>query len=194
MSEADRLELVSSLVKEPIDWLATEVRDYFLTAEDGPCEDAVSIIHARSPLEARFYVWWHVHGLAKAALMVAPMFWLRPQQPIDLGPHRYVLDFVVVSEPEVYVHQALVGVGPAPDEHALADYRGLRHPFIAIELDGHEFHERTKDQVRRRDRRDRDLQAAGWCIFHFSGSEFAGDPVKCVDEVWREAWRRSDAR
>lgn len=56
---------------------------------------------------------------------------------------------------------------------------------IAIELDGHEFHERTKEQVAYRNRRDRDLQAAGWTVLHFSGSELLRNPIAAVREVFR---------
>lgn len=54
---------------------------------------------------------------------------------------------------------------------------------LAVELDGHDFHERTREQVALRDRRDRDLQAAGWKVFHFSFAEFTKRPMDCVAEV-----------
>lgn len=58
-----------------------------------------------------------------------------------------------------------------------------------------DYHERTRAQVRHRDRRDRDLQAAGWRLMHFSGSEFHRNPAKCVDEVWSASWgTRVDGR
>ncbi len=60
-------------------------------------------------------------------------------------------------------------------------------PQIAVEIDGHDFHERTKGQVEDRNRRDRDLQAAGWKVFHFSGAEVYRSPEKCVREVMEYA-------
>jgi very-short-patch-repair endonuclease len=39
---------------------------------------------------------------------------------------------------------------------------------IAVELDGHAFHERTPAQVSHRDSRDRALQRAGWKVFHLT--------------------------
>jgi very-short-patch-repair endonuclease len=51
---------------------------------------------------------------------------------------------------------------------------------IAVELDGHEFHEKTKEQVARRNMRDRDLQAAGWTVLHFSGSEIYRQGAQCA--------------
>ena len=62
--------------------------------------------------------------------------------------------------------------------------------MIAVELDGHDFHEKTKAQVAYRNRRDRDLQSAGWTIFHFSGSELFREPCNCVREVMDFAARK----
>ena len=67
-------------------------------------------------------------------------------------------------------------------------------PFclIAVECDGHEFHEKTKQQAARDKARDRD---------RFTGSEIWKDPGACADEVlvhlWGEfgdsLWRPSNA-
>lgn len=54
---------------------------------------------------------------------------------------------------------------------------------IAIECDGHDFHERTKEQARHDRRRDRALQAAGFRVMRFTGSEIWANPGKCADEV-----------
>ena len=42
---------------------------------------------------------------------------------------------------------------------------------LIIECDGHEFHEKTKEQVIKDNQRDRDLKNEGYEILHFSGSE-----------------------
>jgi very-short-patch-repair endonuclease len=55
---------------------------------------------------------------------------------------------------------------------------------IAIECDGHNFHERTKEQAEHDRSRDRDLQAAGWVVMRFTGRELYRDPGKCAGEVW----------
>lgn len=56
---------------------------------------------------------------------------------------------------------------------------------IVIECDGHEFHERTKAQAARDRRRDRTLQAAGYPVHRFTGSEIYKSPVGCADEALR---------
>jgi very-short-patch-repair endonuclease len=56
-------------------------------------------------------------------------------------------------------------------------------PVLAIELDGHEFHERTKKQARADKARDRSILATGCPVVRFTGSEVWRDPAGC----WRES-------
>lgn len=42
---------------------------------------------------------------------------------------------------------------------------------IAVECDGHDFHERTKEQAEHDKKRDRAMQKAGYYVFRFTGSE-----------------------
>ena len=54
---------------------------------------------------------------------------------------------------------------------------------LIVECDGHQFHERTKEQAERDRSRDREAQAEGYLILRFTGSELYRDPLKCVREV-----------
>ena len=58
------------------------------------------------------------------------------------------------------------------------DYR-----LLAVECDGHEFHERTKEQAARDRSRDRVLVEAGVPVIRFTASEIYCDPQNCADEV-----------
>jgi very-short-patch-repair endonuclease len=60
---------------------------------------------------------------------------------------------------------------------------------IVVEVDGHEWHERTKEQASRDKKRDRDIQADGWRVLRFTGSEVWKDPVACAQEVYELAQR-----
>lgn len=51
-----------------------------------------------------------------------------------------------------------------------------------IECDGHDFHERTKEQAQKDKERDRTLQAAGFRVFRFTGSEIWKTDGKCVTD------------
>jgi len=66
---------------------------------------------------------------------------------------------------------------------ALFPWSGSPCSPVAIELDGHDFHERTKEQAAKDKSRDRDLQAAGWRVLRFTGSEVWRDPKRCVREM-----------
>lgn len=57
---------------------------------------------------------------------------------------------------------------------------------IVVECDGHDFHERTKEQAARDRARDRERQSAGAIVFRFTGSEIHADPFKCSDELINE--------
>ena len=54
---------------------------------------------------------------------------------------------------------------------------------LVIECDGHDFHQKTKEQVEYDNQRQRDLQNEGIEIIRFSGSEIWKDVRKCVNEI-----------
>lgn len=54
---------------------------------------------------------------------------------------------------------------------------------IIIECDGHEFHEKTKEQAQHDKERDRFLQAEGYPIYRFTGSEIYRNPLKVYFEL-----------
>jgi very-short-patch-repair endonuclease len=55
--------------------------------------------------------------------------------------------------------------------------------FTIVELDGHDWHERTKEQASRDKKRDRALVTAGYRILRFTGSETFSAPGECLNEV-----------
>lgn len=59
---------------------------------------------------------------------------------------------------------------------------------IDIECDGHDFHEKTKEQAEADKRRDRDLQSIGWVIARFTGSEIFRDPMAAATQVHDLWW------
>mgnify|MGYP000741791008 CR=1 FL=1 len=54
---------------------------------------------------------------------------------------------------------------------------------IAVECDGHYFHDRTKEQVGRDKRRDRFLVENGWRVMRFTETEINDDPRACAQQV-----------
>ena len=54
---------------------------------------------------------------------------------------------------------------------------------VIVECDGHEFHERTKEQAMNDRQKDRLLQEMGFKIFRFTGAEIWADVFKCAEQT-----------
>lgn len=106
-----------------------------------------------SPLEAAWRVWWSLATNERRELPFVVY-----QHPVTVGGQSYRLDV------------------------ALLEWTSGK-PVIAVELDGHTFHERTPEQVIERDARDRALQSAGWVVLHFSYSEITTRGLECAVEA-----------
>lgn len=55
--------------------------------------------------------------------------------------------------------------------------------LIVIECDGHEFHERTKEQAAHDRKKDRWFQLQGYMMLRFTGSEIYGNLKSVVDQI-----------
>lgn len=108
-----------------------------------------------SPIEQIFLLEWKFAGLDKKLDVH-----LTPHEPIQTDVGSYAVDFLIV-----------------PKDHTLQTVK------IAIELDGHEFHEKTKDQVRKDKVRERAIVQQGVTVLRFSGSEVVRNGRGCVEEV-----------
>lgn len=135
--------------------------DYFAWHLTADIQRNVREHYYESPIEALFHAWWNAVRAKETCGDVG----LRPQCTIEAAGRKYRLDFVVEWEYREHVHP------------------GFAHPMIAVELDGHDFHERTKEQVAQRNERDRDLQSAGWKVYHVSGSELYREPERVVRQI-----------
>lgn len=141
------------------DQLAMARRDWdaisFPAAECWPIQRAIETGSFESPIEAVFAMWWRMYECVMVGEWEGSVV-LRPQHDVTIDGEAFRLDFAVIAR------------DPLIQQLAERFNRSIR---IAIELDGHEFHERTKAQVARRNYRDRVLQLAGWTVLHVSGSE-----------------------
>ena len=54
---------------------------------------------------------------------------------------------------------------------------------LIVECDGHDFHERTKEQAARDRSKDREATLAGVETFRFTGSEIWRDPLGCASQI-----------
>lgn len=69
------------------------------------------------------------------------------------------------------------------DDECWFPYHETHWRSLVVECDGHDFHERTKEQAARDRKRDRELSLKGYDVFRFTGSEIWRDPIKCAEDV-----------
>jgi very-short-patch-repair endonuclease len=86
------------------------------------------------------------------------------QRQIEVGNNKYRVDFSIQY-----------CLNPTSDDMVFKSF--------VVECDGHDFHEKTKQQAAKDKKRDRDLQSAGYSILRFTGSEIYKDPTACVQEI-----------
>lgn len=82
---------------------------------------------------------------------------VRSQRELTIGGRKYRADFTISD-----------------------DEKGLH---VVVECDGHDFHERTKEQAARDKARDRAMVAEGYSVLRFTGSEIWKDPARCASEA-----------
>ncbi|MGG1598507.1 endonuclease domain-containing protein [Cohnella massiliensis] len=83
---------------------------------------------------------------------------IMPQERIE----RYRVDFLIRYEPL----------------HASGLIKNL-----VIECDGHEWHEKTKEQAQKDKERDRALTKLGYTVLRYTGSEIVDDPWKIYRDI-----------
>lgn len=60
-----------------------------------------------------------------------------------------------------------------------------RFKWVFIECDGHDFHERTKEQAARDRQKDRAIQSSGIPVLRFTGSEIHRNLEDCAEQVFQ---------
>lgn len=157
--------------------------DFFTMAMDG----------CGSPIE-------HLFALALLAELVeeqgckfgADVFtWSRDATDLSKYPQRVKRDFLHVRS-AVFVLPQFQLPGARVDFLVFRyDEEGdelVRSPFVIVECDGHEYHERTPDQAERDRSRDRAFQQAGFTVFRFTGRELWRDASACASQVMDFLW------
>lgn len=68
-------------------------------------------------------------------------------------------------------------------KHYIVDFYVPKANLI-VECDGHDFHQKTKQQVANDNEREFDLKMAGYNIIRFSGSQIYNRPFECAKELY----------
>lgn len=170
--------MTQAKLDEALDMFASQSRDWLKSVVERWCE---------SPIEALFLAAlaseWSLYNPPSHEVYPHERYSFACQKRPFLvgnssyaGADRYVIpQYEVVTETGDYrLDLAVFTSGYMPSDPWLK---------FAVELDGHDFHERTKSQVRRDKARDRTLQAAGWRVFRFAGSEVFEDASDCAYQL-----------
>jgi very-short-patch-repair endonuclease len=111
---------------------------------------------------------------------------------------RSLLDFLATPDPNTPIApigattllvrpQAQIGDGRVDFLIHALDWGDRKKPFkwrrLIVECDGHDYHERTKDQAKRDRSRDRRSLMEGYDCFRLTGSEIWNDPWGCAEQI-----------
>jgi very-short-patch-repair endonuclease len=66
---------------------------------------------------------------------------------------------------------------------AIQRCEGEPDKVTVIEVDGHDFHERTKAQASHDKKRDRHFTKKGWQVLRYTGSDVWRSPSECAREI-----------
>jgi very-short-patch-repair endonuclease len=106
-----------------------------------------------SPIEQIFLIYWKYYQIEFTHGLQ-----LQPQTSVSTHKGTYTVDFIV-------------------------ERSSGQSARVAIELDGHEFHERTKAQAANDKSRERAIVTTGLPVLRFTGSEVFNNPRHVMDEV-----------
>lgn len=147
----------------------------------GDYDDAVS---AKDRLEGVVDAWATYSGSCQspieqrllAAMLFARNGWDHLRAVHHDEPHD-VPEFGTLIHPQFPVGSYIV------DFMAITYFDGAPAFYVAIECDGHNFHERTKEQAAHDRSRDRILTASGILVMRFTGSQIHRDAGACAEEI-----------
>lgn len=120
---------------------------------------AISSLSFGLPIESSPY---HLCIFDRDKEILTNALYLEPQKEIACGKKKYRADFLLTCRNRT---------------------NNKIHHRVVVECDGHDFHERTKEQATRDKSRDRAMVAEGFTVFRFTGSEIHKDAEKCAKEV-----------
>lgn len=150
------------LYAEQTQYLITELIDLLTVSER--CQSPVELM-----LFWAFVECWQCETLEKGGTYLSPTIdglsgwgiYIEPQYEINIrGNRKLRVDFCVYR----------LNKNDIPEQ-------------IVIEVDGHDFHEKTKEQAQRDKRRDRILISMNYKVLRFTGSEVYKNPVAVIKEI-----------
>jgi len=130
--------------------------------------------HCRSPIEKRFLVAMARAHILRCRAHEDRVYVAAPNCRVVIDGLAYLADFCVLF-------------GAYPSDR---DGENAYHGLLAVEVDGHEFHERTKEQAAKDRSRDLAMLAAGVLVARFTGAQVYADAEGCAERAFEvvDAW------
>ncbi|HKY80628.1 MAG TPA: DUF559 domain-containing protein [Sphingobium sp.] len=136
-----------------------------------------------------------VDHYSRALTAALPIYDRQTESPIELA---MMVSLIALSagEPDVQI-MPQVQIGQYRVDFLLQ----MGANALVVECDGHDYHERTKQQAAADRSRDRAMLEAGYHVMRFTGSEIWKDALACArqalnyleDAHYRAAWSKGDS-
>lgn len=142
------------------DWLTDRVRLFLLGNSCGHESILLeSLIDCESPIEQLLAIELEDLRLENTNIYnpFIDVIGIDKQQEIEVNNKKYRVDFLIPVK-----------------------YKNQENISFIVECDGYEFHQKTKKQVEADNKRQRDLQEAGYEVIRFSGTEIYHKPYDCA--------------
>lgn len=117
----------------------------------------------QTPIEKILAIYLEEYANRSKLHFLGDVFEIEPQAEIEINDKKYKVDFLVKF---------------------LKEENLIDHEFV-IECDGHDFHEKTKEQVKKDKERERNLMENGYVVIRFTGSEIYDSPARCARQALR---------
>lgn len=127
---------------------------------------------------------WMVGQFLRGAKCDSPMEELFWAAWVLMKPHAMLTSEAFLNEKQ----QAEVGKYRADFLFSLKDEQGAWQRLV-VEIDGHDFHERTKQQAAHDKARDRWMTSEKYHLMRFTGSEVYANPLLCAEEVAKRLYQ-----
>jgi|SRR5664280_3633585 len=130
---------------------------------------------------------------AEAYTIAHPVF----HKQLEIAPQsqlgNYRVDFLLTLRARCWDAQVARLSRRREPPNECGEYRVIETQVV-VECDGHDFHERTKEQAAHDRKRDRLLQDLGFKVFRFTGSEIWKDVFRCAEEAILSLVKESDRK
>lgn len=161
LTEDDICEIIEK-EQNPTDYLVDDVKWLFIAeTSDFSMNFEFCLAECESPIEQMLAI--SLERLTRSESLQIPLLIdfveIENQREVVCNGKKYRVDFAIT------VH-----------------YWDCDKVFV-IECDGHEFHQKTKEQVKRDNERTRNLILCGYTVIRFSGTEIFHNSWKCAQEI-----------